>query len=171
MSSPKYYKGPALVAGVKNLNDRFYTNETAADIVRQFLNMQHPVYGELIISDDWNELTISKGATNLSRVSHKIVKLETKMTYDHLNPENSPRTDLEVEIEFVDNDLGRMASDMIGGLTMSLRGIGVMRPFVITDPKSGFFEGESLGMKVADYEFLSIDLIRKETSSFNGIFK
>ena len=166
----KHHTGAALVAGVTNLNDRFYTNELAADIVKQFLNMKRPVYGELIISDNWQELTVP-GVTSLSKASHKIIELTTKMTYDHSEEDGGVRTEIEAKLEFLDNDLGRMASDMIGGLTMSLRDVGVMRPFVITDPKSGFFEGESLGMRVADYEFEGIDLIRKETSSFNGIFK
>jgi hypothetical protein len=165
-----YYKGPALVAGVENLNERFYTNETAADIVKQFLNMKRPTYGQLILSDDWSELTVSKGATNLSKVSHKVIELNTKMTYDHQEEDGGLRTEIEAKIEFLDNDLGKMASEMIDGLSMSLRGIGKMEPFAITDLKSGFLEGECLGTKVSDYEFLSIDLIRKKTSSFRHFF-
>jgi hypothetical protein len=165
-----YYKGPALVAGVRNINDRFYTNETAADIVKQFLNMKHPAYGELIISDNWQELTVP-GVTSLSKASHKIIELNTKMTYDHSEENGGVRTEIEAKIEFLDNDMGRLANDMIDVLGMSLRGTGKLEPFAYTDPKTNFLEGECLGMKVTDYEFEGIDLIRKERSSFNGIFK
>lgn len=166
-----YYKGPALVAGVTNLNDRFYTNETAADIVKQFLNMRQPTYGQLILSDDWSEIVFEKGVTNLKKCSHKIIELNTKMTYDRTEEDGGSRVEIEAKIEFLDTDLGKMASEMIDGLSMSLRGIGCMVPFAIIDPKSGRLEGECLGTKVTDYEFLSIDLIRKETSSFREFLR
>lgn len=155
-----------LVTGVENLNERIYTNETALDIVKQFLNMEKPLYGELFLSDDWKEeVLFSGGAINLSKVSHKIIEL-------NMDPvENAdPRCEIKATIEFVDTDNGRLAKEMIDDLSFSLRGIGSMVPYAYLDQKTGFFEGECLGTKVGNFEFISIDLIRKETSSFKGIF-
>jgi hypothetical protein len=168
-----YYKAPVLIADTINLNDRIYTRDVILDIVRQFNARKTPMMGALIISPDYKE--ISSGEISLFNMSHIVKNIKTSFDYNHeehipgVIDDSKLRIEIEAEIEFLETERGDLAQSMIGNLALSTRGTGMLQPIVYRDQKTGEWEGEYCGQKVSDYTLEGIDLIQKDTSSYNGI--
>lgn len=163
---------PVALLDYSNLNNRIYTKKAGDSIIEQFKNLELPAYGELSIYNHNSEIDLS--VVSLSNVSH-IVK---NLTYDfsnyfdqHRNYLEDKKTIIIADIEFLENEKGEMAYNMLDSLALSLRGYGRVEPHCYVDPATGELEGECLGLKVSDYILESIDFVLKRDSSFRDVFR
>lgn len=149
--------GTFLTAGVVNGNGRIYTKEAMSDMMKQFQERDHAMYGMLGYPED--------GVVSLSHVSHVVNSLKIKYkriprkkkkelkkngTFETIK---NKRCDLVGEIELLDTPSGKIAKKLMGGLVVRPMGTGTIR-------EDGVIE---------NYNLISCSLISKDDDSFKGI--
>lgn len=153
----KKYKGVFLKAGVLNHNGRIYTEEALANAVKQFNELENPMYGQLDYPDS--------PVIGLSNVSHKVndifvrsskiprkkkKALKKKGQFEAWKQKNSV---LVGEIEFVDTPQGQKAQK-------------IMKDCVVRPMGTGTINEDGI---VENFNLISFSIVPKETDSFKGL--
>lgn len=148
-----------LQANTVNRNGRLYPTEVLEDMKKQFVELNHPVYGQLGYPEELN--------TSLSKTSHKINKIfvsvgkvprkekkRLKKLGLYKKVKNSePILWGEIELTNKTPD-GKLAKQLIKDLVARPRGMGSV-------DKNGVIQ--------SDYKIISFDLISKADDSFKNI--
>lgn len=155
MKISKHYKEPektpTIISGVffhydkPNKNGRVYTKEVCEEMVKQFGELTHPMYGELNPSYDF--------ADNLEKmkVSHIVKEI-------HINKEEKT---LDGTIELLDTPNGRLINELIKSKI----------PISIASRAYGDIDPITKQIKSDTYKLLSFDIMPQMESAFDSNLK